>query len=63
MLIFVYLCNTKKIKIMKNKIIPIRFTEIDYSLLVEESNKIGLSVSALIRMIVLQKFNKNGKKV
>lgn len=48
---------------MKNKIIPIRFTEIDYSLLVEESNKIGLSVSALIRMIVLQKFNKNGKKV
>ena len=48
---------------MKNKIIPIRFTEVDYNLLVEEANKLRLSVSTLIRMIVLQKFNKNGKKV
>ena len=48
---------------MKNKIIPIRFTEIDYDLLVKEANKLRLSVSTLIRMIVLQKFNNNGKEV
>lgn len=46
---------------MKNKIVPIRFSEEDYNFLIEKSKKLRLSVSSLIRMVVLQKLKEDEK--
>lgn len=47
---------------MKKKIIPIRFSDNDYNIILKEAEKLRISVSTLIRMIVLQNIIKKNEE-